>query len=376
MNGQHTDNSVHDSMLSALELFYYANKFRGSLFIVFLRSDQLFRDTLIDLRLLTLAGIRVVVFAPATERVVSLARLWSAGEMNIAVKRDVPWEGEGEPGRLVSGSGCVSRYGVTAILYTMPNEQESLRAYKTEVFRWAQQVRARKVFLMRESGGLFYKGRLLSHPTSDELAEIERELSAEEREDVQFLRTRAAEFSGDTVVLPARAGALYEETFSHGGVGTLISADYPNELRVATEQDVSAICSIMRPYAERGFVLPFRAQEVLDEIKSYYVYTVNGEIVALSKLREYRDAYEIGKLCTLPRYQGRGRARSLVEFLKDEVVSRGKQYAFSLTVSDKTAQFFLSLGFKEVSRDTLPKEWQDSYDFSRDSRAFVYSGPH
>ena len=108
-------------------------------------------------------------------------------------------------------------------------------------------------------------------------------------------------------------------------------------------------------------------------IRSFMVYSVNDQIIAAAALIEYGDAYELGKLCTLPRFQARGRARALVRALLDKARQDGKKSVFALTVQPYVGEFFERIGFKSVERESLPESWRSGYDFSRPSRAYSYS---
>ena len=55
-----------------------------------------------------------------------------------------------------------------------------------------------------------------------------------------------------------------------------------------------------------------------------------------------------------------------------EAEKRGKVSVFALTVNSYVADFFERVGFKPIERESLPAEWRAGYDFSRNSRAFVY----
>ena len=57
----------------------------------------------------------------------------------------------------------------------------------------------------------------------------------------------------------------------------------------------------------------------------------------------------------------------------EEARKRGKSSVFALTVQSYVGEFFERLGFQPVERETLPKEWQAGYDFSRQSKAYLYS---
>ena len=56
---------------------------------------------------------------------------------------------------------------------------------------------------------------------------------------------------------------------------------------------------------------------------------------------------------------------------RKEAKEMGKEYVFSLSISPGMWDFFISLGFTEIDRKELPKEWQRGYDFKRNSKAFI-----
>lgn len=167
--------------------------------------------------------------------------------------------------------------------------------------------------------------------------------------------------------------AIYEEVFTHAGSGTLFTREYPNILRRARESDVRDIFALMQPYFVEGSLKRVSEEELLEILPSFMVYSVNEQIVAAAALIEYGDSCELGKLCTLPRYQARGRARALVRELLKEAKKRGKRSVFALAVQPYAAEFFERLGFIATERESLPASWQAGYDFSRPSSAFEYS---
>jgi N-acetylglutamate synthase-like GNAT family acetyltransferase len=92
--------------------------------------------------------------------------------------------------------------------------------------------------------------------------------------------------------------------------------------------------------------------------------------VCAAALRSYGDSVELAKLCTLPRFQARGRARALVLALVEEARKQGKRMIFALTVQPYVGEFFERLGFKPIERELLPEQWRQGYDFSRPSKAY------
>jgi amino-acid N-acetyltransferase len=114
-------------------------------------------------------------------------------------------------------------------------------------------------------------------------------------------------------------------------------------------------------------------EALLSVIRSFTVYSVNGQIVAAAALITYGDSCELAKLCTLPRFQARGRARALVRAILESAKESGMRSVFALTVHSYVGEFFERLGFKAVPREELPEEWRAGYDFSRDSKAYMYA---
>ena len=163
---------------------------------------------------------------------------------------------------------------------------------------------------------------------------------------------------------------LFREVFTHLGSGTLFSEDYSNVFRQASLSDARDIALLMRPYIRSGAVLPINEDDVAGNINSYFLYSVNEQVVAAARLIDYGKAYEIGKLVTLPRYQRKGRARKLIKQLLEKAAADGKEYIFSLTTEERMGDFFESCGLKEIDRSQLPADWKTGYDLKRPSRAY------
>jgi amino-acid N-acetyltransferase len=170
--------------------------------------------------------------------------------------------------------------------------------------------------------------------------------------------------------LKGEAGCLFLEIFTHRGKGTLLTNDYPNVIRRGQISDVMDIALLLKPYISSGAILSVSEDAIADEVEDYYVYTVNNSIVAISKLTDHGPAIELAKFCTLPRYQGKGRARELAEKMIETVKQANKEFIFALSIEPKMFEFFKSLGFEECTRECLPENWKKQYDMSRSSKAF------
>lgn len=232
-----------------------------------------------------------------------------------------------------------------------------------------------KVFFPGDQPGLQFEGRMRSYPTSTELSEAvstgrASNLTAQR---LAFLAEQQQLHAVDMVIAQAKRGSIFREVFTHSGAGTLLTREYPNILRPALETDVRDIMAIMQPYIEDGSIKPVSEDSLLKSIPSFTVYSVNDQIVAAAALLEHDDCYELAKLCTLPRYQARGRARDLVRALQDRARDDGKRALFALTVQPFVGEFFERLGFLPVEREVLPQSWQAGYDYSRPSKAYWFA---
>jgi N-acetylglutamate synthase-like GNAT family acetyltransferase len=57
--------------------------------------------------------------------------------------------------------------------------------------------------------------------------------------------------------------------------------------------------------------------------------------------------------------------------LLEEAQKEGLEAVFVLGKDPRMERTFGALGFEEIDRAELPAEWQDGYDMSRPSRAFI-----
>lgn len=360
--------TVDAQMLSTLELLHYCQRFRDTLFAFVFERSVYCEEQLMDLRVLHAAGIRQVLFCAADKELVRKLDRWNRSGYKFLVL-----EGTQAALRTAAFIGRLQtelRAGKVPLvtLPDYPQDEPGQLEMGRAIMHCAVALGARKAFFPGEAPGLILNGRFRSYPGLQEIREAREANLSPAR--LEFILEQQDEHLVDLVILPARRGAIFEEVFTHSGAGTLFAQDYENMLRAAHETDVRDIIALMQPYVDEGTLKPVTEEQLLELIPSFMVYSVNGQIVAAGALLDYDDCAEVGKLCTLPRYQARGRARYLVRALQEEAARQGKRAVFALTVSPKVAEFFEKLGFREVPRETLPPSWQSTYDFSRPSRAF------
>ncbi|MDT8448025.1 MAG: GNAT family N-acetyltransferase [bacterium] len=340
--------SAERDMLEALELFYYASGFAKRRFLCVFQEPQWVSEMLLDLRLLRQAGLEVLLWAPGL------------------VESDLP---AGFPVAWLKGPGAL---GEALAAGSLPLLTEAHNEPLEHAFELARAYGAGRIIWFGEDAGLTRGGKLVSHL---DLAEL-RQLIAEEvahNQNQAFLTQMAqhlADEGGEWVFVQARAGALFQEIFTHQGSGTLVAQEYQKAIEPAQAADLMDLMLLMRPYVKSGVILPVDEHQLAKEVGDYWVYRLDGNIVATARTRIIGDWVELGKFCSLPRYQGKGRARELVGQIGEAMRAQGMRWVFALTIEPKMAQFFVRLGFEPVAREELPAQWAAGYDFSRPSTAF------
>ena len=372
---------VETQMLSALELLHYGNRFRGQLFALYLDDEIELSDIITDLRVMQAAQIKVIIFCSHYSTLAAEIEEWNLRGTRMRYFQQVD---EGE----VSGSRSgllrdALRTEITPVIALEEPQVKELtsapavptpreRQFQLLALNAAERLHASKFFIVAPVRGLEVDGSLQSHPSS---AEVQAFLGGTAKlnigiEQLAFIHEQNVKRGIEIVLLEGKPGVLFQEVFSHRGKGTLFTKDYPNIVRRGRLSDVMDLAILMKPNISAGVLLPITEDEIAKEIEKFFLYTVNGAVVAASKLVDYGEAAELAKFTTLPRYQGRGRAKQLATLMIDEAKALGKKFVFSLSIEPKMWQFFLGLGFEEVSREELPLEWQQGYNLSRPSKAF------
>lgn len=361
-------------MLSALELLHYSRKFRDSLFVFSCRDPRHCSELLTDIRVLRSAGIKQVLFCAPDDHLSLQIESWNkSGETFSIIPVDTASLRDGRLSialRRELGKGLAPFVSMDSL----PSSEGEWIEFEGLVVQCAALLSAKKVFFPGVERGVEIEGKFTSYPSISFLRDAQRSGVSSNLpwERIEAFVSSQERFGIDLVLVEARRGAVYEEVFTHGGSGTLFTQEYPNILRKAQESDVRDIMALMQPYITEGSLKAVSEDELLKIIRSFMVYSVNDQLVASAALIEYGGMVELAKLCTLPRFQARGRARELVKALLEEGRARGMQGVFALTVNDYVGAFFERLGFSAVPRETLPQEWKDSYDFSRPSKAYLY----
>lgn len=129
-------------------------------------------------------------------------------------------------------------------------------------------------------------------------------------------------------------------------------------IRKAVIKDARAIHRLLVGYARDGLMLPRSLAEIYENIRDFYVFEEQGEILGTVSLAIcWEDLAEVRSLAVAAEAGGRGIGRTLVQSCLDEACALGLQRVFALTYKPG---FFTKLGFREIEKSELPhKIWTD-----------------
>jgi amino-acid N-acetyltransferase len=175
-----------------------------------------------------------------------------------------------------------------------------------------------------------------------------------------------------THVLPyALDGALLLELFTHGGVGSMITAESLEMLREATVDDVGGILKLLAPLEADG-TLVRRPRELIErEVAGFTVLEHDGLIYGCAALYAWPEATmgELAALAVDPARQKDGAGERLLRQIEARARAAGVQRLFVLTA--RTAHWFIERGFAPAAVDDLPLQRQQLYNWQRRSQVLL-----
>jgi len=166
-------------------------------------------------------------------------------------------------------------------------------------------------------------------------------------------------------------GAVLQELFTHGGIGTMISEGPLQNLRNAKIEDVGAILQLIEPLEADG-TLVRRSRELLEmEIDRFVVIEHDRMIIGCAALYPFPHdkAAELACLTVHSDYRSTGCGDALLKNIETRAKAQGSMKLFVLTT--RTAHWFVERGFLEADVGELPKAKQGLYNYRRRSKVFV-----
>ncbi len=129
-------------------------------------------------------------------------------------------------------------------------------------------------------------------------------------------------------------------------------------IRKAITSDVEKIQKIVNHFAAKDLMLPRALSELYENLRDFFVYIADGEIVGCAALHIFwKDLSEIKSLAVLEPYQRKGVGERLLKECIEEAKSLGVSKVFVLTYQP---EFFQHLGFHPIDKEGLPhKVWTE-----------------
>jgi amino-acid N-acetyltransferase len=165
-------------------------------------------------------------------------------------------------------------------------------------------------------------------------------------------------------------GALLLELFTRDGLGTLITADAYDDLRVATINDVGGILELIKPLEEKG-ILVKRSRERLEmEIDHFLVLERDGTVIACAAFYpcEQQPIAELACLAVHTDYLNAGHGETVLKAIEAKAIKTGIHKIVVLTT--RTAHWFREHGFLPGDQSDLPARKKLLYNYRRNSKVF------
>lgn len=168
-------------------------------------------------------------------------------------------------------------------------------------------------------------------------------------------------------------GGLLIELFTRDGVGTLLSRDPFDQIRVATIEDIGGIFALIQPLEKQG-ILVYRSREKIEaDIADYTILVRGGSVIACGILHIEEDSRyaELACLVVDSNYHNLGNGSALLNHIQQQAKKQGVEELFVLTT--QASHWFLEHGFTEIAVDQLPLSRQVLYNYQRNSKVLLCS---
>jgi amino-acid N-acetyltransferase len=230
------------------------------------------------------------------------------------------------------------------------------------------------IFLTETAGALDAKGKLIPELTVKQAAELAAANSLPE--DVRIYLpcvVKACSHGVKRAHLISRHvdGALLIELFTHHGIGTMITPESPERIRMATLEDVPGILQILEPLEQQGILVKRSREQLEGDIGHFFVIEAEGNILGCAALYPFAEqkTAELAAVAVNPFYRDGGRGERLLAFAEARARSMGLKSVFVL--STRTTHWFLERGFAENDPARLPEKKAALYNYDRRSKVFT-----
>ena len=238
----------------------------------------------------------------------------------------------------------------------------------------AAALKADKLLLLAGQLPADRRGRLLHELTARETEALLKKdgLAPETRRALDCALRALSGGVGRAHLVSRRAdGATLLELFTHSGVGTMVTADPIERLRLARVEDVRGILALIEPLEADGTLVKRGRERLEREIENFVVIEHDGVIVgcaALYPLAGGRSA-EFACFAVAPSFRDAGYGERLLKSCEER--ARALRIARIFALTTQAAHWFLARGFRDAGPAALPAQRRELYNWRRGSKVFV-----
>lgn len=166
-------------------------------------------------------------------------------------------------------------------------------------------------------------------------------------------------------------GSLLQELFTRDGVGTQLSMELSETIRLATVNDIPALLELIRPLEQQGILVKRSREQLEMEINNYTIIDRDGVIIACAALNCYfeESMAEMSCVAVHPDYRNSSRGDVLLDAIKKRAKQLNIQTLFVLTT--RTVHWFQERGFELTTVNTLPEGKRKNYNYQRRSKILI-----
>jgi amino-acid N-acetyltransferase len=232
-------------------------------------------------------------------------------------------------------------------------------------------IGADKLIIMSDFNGIEARdGSLYRQLTVDSARAVTA--TAEQREcielacdacDVGIPRAHLISFQAD--------GGLLKELYTHDGVGTMISPDEYEQVKLAEAHDLAGVIELIRPLQLEGLLVERSNDQIERDLGHYTVVTKDSRVIACAALIKNKesDIAEIASVATHPDYRDAGWGERLVDRLVEDAKKSNISRVYVRTT--QTGHWFQELGFNAANETELPDIERQKAQYDRNSNILI-----
>src|SRR5699024_8964672 len=166
-------------------------------------------------------------------------------------------------------------------------------------------------------------------------------------------------------------GSLLQELFSRDGIGTQISLESSEIVRIANIKDIPSLLALIHPLEQQGILVKRSREQLEMEIDHYTIIDRDGVIIACAALNPYFEEKMAEMACVAvhPDYRNSSRGDILLSHIQKRAIALVIKKLFVLTT--RTVHWFQERGFEIANVEALPQEKREKYNYQRRSKILI-----